>query len=98
MITVSSLNSAKFYSSGRLTIEQTLHSEQFESIGIIAAKEINTKHFQLKLSGKSRINRLIAEEAHIEKDRKSIALKKKLICHLIKGKQLHLASTDTKFV
>lgn len=92
------LRTAKFYSSGRLTIEQTLHSEQFDSIGIIAAKEINTKHFQLKLSGKSRINRLIAEDAHIEKDRKSIALKKKLICHLIKGKQLHLAYTDAKFV
>lgn len=88
----------KLHSSGRLTIEQTLHSEHFESIGIITAKEIHTKHFQLKLSGESRINRLIVDEALIEKDRRSISFKKKLICHFIKGKQLQLAYTDAKFV
>ncbi|KQL21660.1 hypothetical protein [Cytobacillus solani] len=92
------VRAAKLSSSGKLTIEQMLHSEHLDSIGLITVKEIHTKHFQLKLSGESRINRLITDTAFIEKDRKSISLKKKLICQFIKGRQLQLAYTDAEIV
>ncbi|WP_102273447.1 hypothetical protein [Cytobacillus massiliigabonensis] len=92
------VRAAKLHSSGRLTIEETLHSEHLDSIGIITAKEIQAKHFHLKLSGESIINRLIADAVCIEKDRKSISLKKKLVCQFIKGKQLQLAYTDAEIV
>ncbi|WCN37900.1 hypothetical protein [Aneurinibacillus uraniidurans] len=89
----------KVISSGKLTINQLLQAEQFESIGIVQAKEMHTKHFHLKLSGKSKIERLITDEAYVEKDWKSFSLsKKKLICQYIKGNNLHLINTDAEIV
>ena len=89
----------KIKSTGKLTIEQILQSEQFDSIGIVQAKEIHTKHFQLKLSGKSEIERLITNDACVEKERQTFSLlKKKLSCKHIKGRNLQLSYTDAEIV
>lgn len=89
----------KIISSGKLTIEQILQSEQFYSIGIVQAKEIHSKNFQLKLSGKSEIERLITNDACVEKERQTFSLlKKKLICKYIKGRNLQLSYTDAEIV
>jgi len=87
------------HSSGSLTIEQMLQTEHLDSIGILKAKEIQAKHFQLRLSGNSKIERLIAEEVCIEKDRISFSLfKKKLICKYMSGKNLKLSNTDAEII
>ncbi|MFD3449430.1 hypothetical protein ACFDTO_33165 [Microbacteriaceae bacterium 4G12] len=89
----------KITSSGKLTIEQSLQSEQFHSIGIVKAKEIQAKHFQLKLSGESEIEQLITDEICVEKDKKTFSLfKKKLICKYMKGRKLLLSYTDAEIV
>ncbi|MBS4189920.1 hypothetical protein KHA94_06840 [Bacillus sp. FJAT-49705] len=86
-------------STGKLTIEQILQTEQIYSTGIVRAKEIQAKHFQLKLSGESEIERLITDEACVEKDGISFSLfKKKLTCKYIKGKNLQLSYTDAEIV
>ncbi len=86
-------------SSGKLTIEQQLQVQQFQAIGFIKAQEIHAAHFHLKLSGASEIDRLIADELTIEKDSFSISiLRKKLHCHSITGKHLHLTYTNAEVV
>jgi len=90
----------KLKSSGKLTIEQGLEAETVDAIGIVKAKEILAKLFHLKLSGESRIGELIADEICIEKDKISVLslLKKKLICHCIKGKNIRLSYTNAEVV
>jgi len=89
----------KIKSSGKLTIEQILQSEQFDSIGFVQAKEIHAKLFQLKLSGKSKIERLITDEICVKKDRGTFSLlQKKLTCKYIKGRNLQLSYTDAEIV
>ncbi|KGR76346.1 hypothetical protein [Ureibacillus sinduriensis] len=89
----------KIFSSGKLSIEQTLQSKQFHSIGIVQANVIHSERFQLKLSGTSRIERLITHHATVEKENLSFPLlKKKLICKYIKGSNLQLANTDAEVV
>jgi len=90
---------SKLNSSGKLTIEQNLQAEQFHAVGLVKAKEIEAKHFQLKMSGGNEIGTLIADVIHVEKDTLSISfLKKKLICKCIKGEQIHLSYTDAEIV
>ncbi len=89
----------KITSSGKLTIEQTLQSEQFDSTGIVQAKEIHSKNFQLKLAGKSEIERLITNDACVEKEKYTFSLlKKKLICKYIQGRNLRLSYTEAEIV
>lgn len=98
-LTINNGQTSKVMSSGKLTIKQLLRAEEVESSGIVQAKEMHTKHFHIKLSGKSTIERLITEEAYVEKDRKSFSLsKKKLICQLLKGKYVQLINTDAEIV
>ncbi|WP_409971226.1 hypothetical protein [Bacillus sp. Bva_UNVM-123] len=86
-------------SSGKLTIEETLQAEHIEINGVIHAKKLHAKHLQLKLAGESKIEKLYTDEVHIGKDRKTISfLKKKLICHSIKGKRLELSYTNAEIV
>ncbi|MFJ7668916.1 hypothetical protein ACIQXI_17710 [Lysinibacillus sp. NPDC097195] len=90
---------ATINSSGKLTIEQSLRVQQFYALGIVKAQEIHATHFYLKLSGASKIEKLMADEITIEKDKLSIPLlRKKLHCHTIKGKQLHLTDTNAEVV
>ncbi len=89
----------KINSSGKLTIEQKLQAEHFNAIGFVKAKEIHAKKFQLKMSGRSEINQLIADEIYVEKDRLSLSfLKKKLVCKSIQGRTLALSNTDAEIV
>lgn len=89
----------KINSSGKLTIEQSLQVKQFYVIGIIKAKEIQAEQFHLKLSGRSDIEQLIADEISVEKNKLSISLlKKNLICKSIKGKSVHLSNTNADIV
>ena len=91
--------STSIRSSGSLTVEQTLHTEHLDSIGMLKAKEIQAKHFRLRLSGISKIERLIAEEVCIEKDRISFSLfKKKLFCKYMSGGNLILSNTEAEIV
>ena len=90
----------KINSSGKLMIEGKLQSERFEALGIVKAAELVTNHFHLKLSGESKIDRLLAENVVIEKDKVSLIplFKKRLICHTISGKQLKLSYTSAAIV
>ncbi|GAB0170217.1 polymer-forming cytoskeletal protein [Lysinibacillus sp. CTST325] len=90
----------KLNSSGKLTIEQNLEAETVDVIGIVKATEILAKLFHLKMSGESKIRELIADEICIEKDKISVLplLKKKLICHCIKGKNVRLSYTHAEIV
>lgn len=90
----------KLNSSGKLTIEQNLEAETVDAIGIVKATEILAKLFHLKTSGESKIGELIADEICIEKDKISVLplLKKKLICHCIKGKNVRLSDTNAEIV
>ena len=45
-------NITKINSSGKLIVEQTLQAKQFNGIGVVRAKEIQSEQFSLKLSGK----------------------------------------------
>lgn len=86
---------SKIMSSGRLAIERTFMTEEFDSVGIIRAEEIQAKQFQLKLSGESKIVRLIAGEVSVEKDKISFPLLKKiLVCQDIKGKNIQISYTE----
>lgn len=86
-------------SSGKLTIEQSLHAQQFHAVGIVKAQEIHAVHFFLNLSGVSEIERLVAEDITIEKDKLSLSiLRKKLNCHSIIGKNLCLSHTKAQVV
>lgn len=87
-------------SSGKLTIEQSLEVETVDATGIVKATEILAKLFHLKMSGESKIGELIADEICIEKDKISILplLKKRLICHCIKGKNIRLSDTNAEIV
>lgn len=90
---------SKVKSSGKLSIEQILQSDQFDSIGFVQAKEIHAKLFQLKLSGNSNIERLIADEISVKKDKGTFSLlQKKLTCKYIKGRNLQLSYTDAEIV
>ncbi|MFJ5791825.1 hypothetical protein ACIP9G_17320 [Lysinibacillus sp. NPDC093197] len=90
---------ATINSSGKLTIEQNLQAQQFHAIGFVKAQEIHAAHFHLKLSGASEIDRLIAEDITIEKDKLSISIvRKKLQCKSITGKHLHLSYTNAEVV
>ena len=90
----------KINSSGKLIIEQTLQAKQFNGIGVVKANEIQSEQFYLKLSGKSEIEQLIADEICIEKDKFSISLlnHKKLVSKNITGKQLQLSYTNAEMV
>lgn len=89
----------KINSSGKLTVEETIQSENVDLIGIVQAKEIITKKFQLKLSGESVIERLIADEAYVEKERVTFSLlRKKLFCKYIKAGCLQISYTDAEIV
>jgi len=90
----------KINSSGKLIIEQTLQAKQFNGIGVVKANEIQSEQFYLKLSGKSEIEQLIADEICIEKDKFSISLlnHKKLVSKNITGKQLQLSYTTAEMV
>ena len=93
-------NITKMNSSGKLIVEQTLQAKQFNGIGVVKAKKIQSEQFNLKLSGKSEIEQLIADEICIEKDKISISLlnPKKLVAKHITGKQLQLSYTDAEMV
>ncbi|CAM3842318.1 hypothetical protein [Mesobacillus zeae] len=85
--------------SGKLTVNQSLHTEKLDCLGIIHATEIHARHFQLQLSGESRIERLITDEATIEREKKTLSLwKKKLLCKYILGRNLHLSCTNAETV
>ncbi|MGE7675259.1 hypothetical protein ACQKMV_17035 [Lysinibacillus sp. NPDC094403] len=90
----------KLSSSGKMTIEQSLEAETVDAIGIVKATKILAKLFHLKMSGESKIGELIADEICIEKDKISVLslLKKKLICHCIKGKNVRLSYTNAEVV
>lgn len=89
----------KINSSGKLTVEQNLQVKRFEGIGIVKAKEIIADQFYLKLSGRSEIDQLIADEICIEKDKLSISLfNKKMISKNIKGKHIRLSYTNAEMV
>lgn len=89
----------KISSSGRLIVEDSMKSEKVDLIGIVQAKEIDAKQFQLKLSSESVIERLIADTVHIEKEKISFSfLRKKLICKHIKGGNLRISYTDAEVV
>ncbi|GIN23326.1 hypothetical protein [Siminovitchia fordii] len=89
----------KINSSGKLTVEEIIQSENVDLIGIVQAKEIKTKKFQLKLSGESVIERLIADEAYVEKEKVTFSLlRKKLFCKYIKGGSLQISYTDAEIV
>ena len=89
----------KINSTGKLTIEQKLQAEHFNATGFVKAKEIHAKHFQLKMSGRSEINQLFADEICVEKDKLSLSfLKKKLVCKRINGRTLELSNTDADVV
>ena len=64
------------------------------------AKEIQSEQFYLKLSGKSEIEQLIADNICIEKDKLSLSLlnPKKLVAKNITGKQLQLSYTTAEMV
>lgn len=86
-------------SSGKLTVEDIIYSEKVDLIGIVHAKEINSRQFHLKLSGESVIERLISDEINVEKEKTTFSLfKKKLRCKYIKGSKLHISHTDTEVV
>lgn len=93
-------NITKINSSGKLIVEQTLQAKQFNGIGVVKAKEIQSEQFNLKLSGKSEIEQLIADDICIEKDKLSISLfnHKKLVTKNITGKQLQLSYTNAEIV
>lgn len=90
----------KINNSGKLTIEQTLHAKRFHGIGIVKAKEIQSEQFYLKLSGRSNIEQLIADEICIEKDKLTISLlnNKKLVSQNIMGKHIQLSYTIAEIV
>lgn len=90
----------KINSSGKLAVAQTLHAKQFNGIGVVKAKEIQSEQFHLKLSGRSDIEQLIADEICIEKDKLSISLMntKKLVSKNIKGKHIQLSYTNADIV
>lgn len=90
----------KINSSGKLTIVQTLHAKQFDGIGVVKAKEIQSEQFHFKHSGRSDIEQLIADEICIEKDKISISLmnNKKLVSKSIKGKHIQLSYTNAEIV
>lgn len=89
----------KISGSGKLTVEDILRSKKVDLTGIVRAKELYTSQFQLKLSGESFIERLIADEAYIEKEKITISLlRKKLICNYIKGRRLQISYTDAEIV
>ncbi|MCH1627173.1 hypothetical protein [Fredinandcohnia quinoae] len=89
----------KINNSGKLTIEQSLQVKQFHAIGIVKAKEIKAEQFHLKLSGRSVVEQLTADEIYVEKDKLSISLvKKKLVSKCIKGENLHLSNTNAELV
>ena len=87
-------------SSGKLTVVQTLQAKQFNGIGIVKAKEIQSQQFYLKLSGRSDIEQLIADEICIEKDKLSISSlnNKKLVSKNIKGKHVQISYTNAEIV
>lgn len=93
-------NITKVNSSGKLTVEQTLQAQQFDGIGVVKAKELQSGQFYLKLSGRSDIEQLTADEIRIEKDKLSISLftNKKLVSKNIKGKHIQLSYTDAEIV
>ncbi|WP_284141799.1 hypothetical protein [Virgibacillus sp. LDC-1] len=96
---INSGETTNLISTGNLTVEQIIQSEKMNLIGIVQAKEINSKKFQLKLSGKSVIERLIADEIFVEKGKVTFPLlRKKLICNYIKGENLRLSYTDAEVV
>jgi hypothetical protein len=90
----------KVNSSGKLIVEQHLQAKQFEGIGVVKAKEILSVQFYLKLSGRSDIEQLIADEICIEKDKLSVSLfnNKKMISKNIKGKNIRLSYTNAESV
>lgn len=90
----------KINSSGKLAVAQTLHAKQFNGIGVVKAKEIQSEQFHLKLSGRSDIEQLIADEICIEKDKLSISLMntKKLVSKNINGKHIQLSYTNADIV
>ncbi|MFL1998226.1 hypothetical protein VYF65_004026 [Lysinibacillus irui] len=90
----------KINSTGKVIIEGKLQSEHFEALGVVKAAELVANHFQLKLSGESKIGRLQAENVMIKKDRVTLLplFKKRLICHTISGKQLKLSYTNAQIV
>lgn len=89
----------KINGSGKLKVEDVVQSEKIDLTGIVQAKEIYTNQFQLKLSGESFIELLIADEVCIEKERLTISLlRKKLICKHIKGRKLQISYTDAEIV
>lgn len=91
---------AKVNGSGKLIVEQTLLAKQFDGIGIVKAKEIQSQQFNLKLSGRSDIEQLTADEICIEKDKLSISLlnNKKFVSKNIKGKHIKLSYTNAEIV
>ncbi|WP_042473511.1 hypothetical protein [Bacillus ndiopicus] len=90
----------KINSSGKLIITQSLEAKTVDVIGIVKAVEIVAERFTLKLSGKSEIGDLSADDIWIEKDTISIfpLLKKKLYCSRLKGKHLRLSYTNAEIV
>lgn len=86
-------------STGSLIVEDRLQAKHFHALGIVQAKEIQAEHFHLELSGRSNIDRLLADDIYVEKDKLSIPLlKKKLICKNIKGKTLKISNTEAETV
>lgn len=93
-------NIAKINSSGKLIVVRNLQVKQFDGIGVVKAKEIQSEQFYLKLSGRSAIEQLTADEIYIEKDKLSISLfnNKRMVSKNIKGKNICLSYTDAETV
>ncbi|MFS1516231.1 hypothetical protein V1503_06945 [Bacillus sp. SCS-151] len=89
----------KIVSSGSVTIDQKLQTDEMKCKGVVFAKELFAKQFHIKLSAKSHINKLIAEEIIVERDRKTIPLiKKKLVSKFIKGEYINLSHAEIDVV
>ncbi|MDX8365423.1 hypothetical protein [Cytobacillus sp. IB215665] len=90
----------KIVSSGSVTIDQILQTDQMKCNGVVFAKELFAKQFHIKLSANSHINKLIAKEIIVERDRKTIPLvkKKKLVSEFIKGENINLSHAEIDVV
>ncbi|MGM7682591.1 hypothetical protein ACSVDA_10600 [Cytobacillus sp. Hm23] len=89
----------KIVSSGSVTIDQILQTDQMKCNGVVFAKGLFAKQFHIKLSAKSHINKLIAKEIIVERDRKTIPLvEKKLVSQFIKGENIRLSHAEIDVV
>lgn len=86
-------------SSGYLKVEQQLDCQRLTVKGVVNGGEVNAKKVDCRLSGPSRVQKLIADEIIVEKAKCTFSLlKKKLVCEKVVGKKLTLSWTEAKEV